>query len=216
MDALSTQIASRTFDTVKRGYDKRAVDAYLTRLGEQVGKLEDELRVVRSRLEVVEKQTRDVRDADTIVKTAFLAAAESKAKLIAEAESTATEIISAAEQRAETIAPVASTTSGEDAAAILLEAKRRLEDSERQARVRREEAELEARAIIASAKARVAEGGDEFSREETAAAAEELKHLVEALGALKEAAGSLGRAEKPSSDVESIVGNRSGDDPAST
>ena len=36
MDALSTQIASRTFATAKRGYDKDTVDSYLAKIGEQV------------------------------------------------------------------------------------------------------------------------------------------------------------------------------------
>ena len=74
MDTLSTQIASRTFDIVKRGYEPGAVDAYLRKIGDQVGKLEDAIRVGRKHVEALELRTKDVVDADTVVRTAFLAA----------------------------------------------------------------------------------------------------------------------------------------------
>lgn len=213
MDALSTQISSRSFDRVRRGYDQRAVDSYLTKLGDQVSKLEDELRVVRSKLEAVEKQTQDIRDADTIVKTAFLAAAESKAKLIAEAQTTAAEIIGAAEDKAQ---GVAASSKGQDdrekAALILQEARRRLEESEREAAARRQEAELEAKAIIAAAQSRV-ETGEAALQEGAISAAEELKHLVDELGALREAAEQgLGQTARLESEIEAVVGSRSLED----
>ena len=213
MDALSTQISSRSFDTVRRGYDPRAVDSYLAKLGEQVAKIEDELRVVRSKLETVEKQTQNIRDADTIVKTAFLAAAESKAKLIAEAETTAAEIIGAAEDKAQGIAAGAEAgDEREEAMAMLREARRRLEESERQAVARREEAELEAQAIITAARTRIETGGAPLE-EGVTAAAKELTHLVDELAALREAAmQGLGQTASLESEIAAVVGSQSLED----
>ena len=188
MDALSTQITSRTFDTVRRGYDPGAVDAYLKRLADQVARLEDEIRVGRSRIDALERQTRDVKDADTVVRTAFLAAAEAKANLMAEAEEKASEILAGAELKAREMAhSAAAATAGEQATALIVEAERKLADSERVAAATREEAERAAFAIIDSARERASEPpGAEPSG--AAAAAAELQDLLDTLGSLKEAA----------------------------
>ncbi len=176
MDALSTQVASRKFAVTRKGYDPAKVDAYLTKVGDLVAKLEDELRVARSRIDALERQSRDVRDADTVVKTAFLAAAEAKSKLMAEAE-----------HKAERIAgSTAAEAAGDEASLLLLQAKQHLEDSERRATERRMEAEHEAMAIIDDARSRASAGTAPGT--EVAEAADELQKLMETLGALKETA----------------------------
>lgn len=203
MDAMSTQIASRTFDTVKRGYDKSAVDAYLARIGDQVGKLEDELRVARKHIQQLEHRAKDVSAADTVVRTAFLAAAESKAKLIEEAEAKADQIVAAAEARA---AQVGGASGASEVESLLLEARRRLEESERAAVARREQAEREAAEIIAAAEARVARAGAPVADEHASEAADELSRLVETLGSLKEAARQgLEQAASLEADIESVI-----------
>lgn len=187
MDALSTQVASRKFAVTRKGYDPAKVDAYLTKVGDLVAKLEDELRVARSRIDALERQSRDVRDADTVVKTAFLAAAEAKSKLMAEAEAKAASIIAEAEHKAERIAAsTAVEAAGDEASLLLLQAKQHLEDSERRATERRMEAEHEAMAIIDDARSRASAGTAPGT--EVAEAADELQKLMETLGALKETA----------------------------
>jgi len=199
MDTLSTQIASRSFDKVRRGYDPRTVDAYLSDLGDQVAKLENSLRVARSRITTFEHQTRDVRDADTVVSTAFLAAADAKAKLIEEGQARAAEIIAEAEKSAATIGTA-------EAESMLREARRRLEESERDASTRREEAEREAAAIITQARTRLSVTGASPPGTDPAAAADELERLVATLGALKEAAREgLEQAASLEADIEAVV-----------
>ncbi len=204
MDALSTQIALKKFDTVRRGYDPRRIDAYLSDLGDQVAKLEDALRVARSRIVTLEHQARDVRDADTVVSTAFLAAADAKAKLIEEGQARAAEIVADAQRRAATID--GGGTGTDEAESLLREARRRLEESEHDAATRREEAEREAAAIIAQAKARLSEAGASPTTTDPAAAADELERLVATLGELKEAAREgLEQASSLEADIEAIV-----------
>lgn len=206
MDALSTQIASRKFETVKRGYDPAVIDAYLSKIGDQVAKLEDSLRVARSRIEDLEHQTRDVRDADTVVQTAFLAAAEAKARLIAEAEAKAAQIIAQAESRAAAMDKPNLVT--DEADSLLREARRRLEESERHATARRLEAEQEAARIISAAKDRVV-GIDAPPTDDPAAAADELNRLVETLGSLKKVARQgLEQAENLGAEIEAVIGEQ--------
>jgi DivIVA domain-containing protein len=210
MDALSTQIASRSFDTVKRGYDTAAVDSYLAKLGDQVGKLEDEVRVARKHIQQLEHRAKDASAADTVVRTAFLAAAESKAKLIEEAEAKARQIIAAAEAQAAQVVQAQAGAAGGSAEveSLLNEARRKLDESERAAAARREQAEREAAEIIAVAEARVARStatGDEGA----SGAADELSRLVATLGSLKEAARQgLEQAATLEADIESVIAER--------
>ena len=209
MDAVSTQLTSKRFETVRKGDDSRAVDAYLAKVGDQVAKLEDELRVTRSRVDALEKQSRDVRDADTVVKTAFLAAANSKAKLISHAEDKAAAIIAEAEAAAERmVESAASDAAGEEATALLEEAERLLEEAERQAAARREEAERDAIAIIEAARSRVA-GFDKEVAADVSEAAEELQRLMTTLGALKETArDGLQQVASIEADIDAVVAER--------
>ena len=178
-------------------------------VGDQVAKLEDDLRVTRSRVDALEKQSRDVRDADTVVKTAFLAAADSKAKLISHAEDKAAAIIAEAEAAAERmVESAASDAAGEEATALLEEAERLLEEAERQAAARREEAERDAIAIIEAARSRVA-GFDKEVAADVSEAAEELQRLMTTLGALKETArDGLQQVASIEADIDAVVAER--------
>ena len=87
-----------------------------------------------------------------------------------------------------------------------MRARRRLEESEHDAATRREEAEREAAAIIAQAKARLSEAGASPTTTDPAAAADELERLVATLGELKEAAREgLEQASSLEADIEAIV-----------
>lgn len=206
MDALSTQISSRSFEIEKRGYEKTAVDSYLRKIGGQVEKLEDALRVARRRIEELEHRSKDASAADTVVRTAFLAAAESKAKLIEDAEAKAEAIVAEAERQA---AKLREGAGAAEAESLLVEARRRLEDSEKLAEARRHQAEQEAAEIIAAARARVSEMPEPATETNASDAADELSRLVATLGSLKEAARQgLAQAASLEADIESVIAER--------
>ena len=157
MNPLSTKITGHAFETVKRGYEPAAVDRYLRDLVGAVEALEDELTIAQTKIAALEKRVRGDRDADTVVQTAFLAAAEAKSKLLEEAEYKAKEIIAAAEARAQ---GMTAGTGLDDSAAILEEAKllkaeaeKRLHEAKQEARDVVAHADQEAKAILSAARA---------------------------------------------------------------
>lgn len=208
MDALSTQIASRKFERVKHGYDPKAVESWLAKVGDHMAKLEDALRAANSRIDELERLTRDVKDADAVVRTAFLAASDAKAKLIAEAEARARQIVAQAEKRAAELDSGAASTSHDQVESMLSEARTRIEESERFAAARRAEAEREAVEIIQAARERLTEAGSSGRDEEAEEATAELRRLVATLGSLKQAARQgLEQAEQLEADIEAVIGD---------
>jgi cell division initiation protein len=164
MNPLSTKITPRSFETVKRGYDQQEVDRYLRSLTTEVEALEDELTKAKTKLATLEKRIQGDRDANTVVQTAFLAAAEAKSKLLEDAQERADQIIAAAEARARVIAdsdaaaermetPTAELESlRREAGELLAEAEQRLSGAESEARRIRARAQQEAEEIIGSAR----------------------------------------------------------------
>lgn len=164
MNPLSTTITPRTFETVKRGYDPQEVDRYLRSLTTDVEALEDELTKAKTKLGTLEKRIQGDRDADTVVQTAFLAAAEAKSKLLEDAQERADQMIAAAEARARVIANTdeaaerMETPSAEleslrrEAGELLAEAEQRLAGAESEARRIRAKAQQEAEEIISAAR----------------------------------------------------------------
>ena len=193
MDSLSTQVASHEFPTTKRGYDPAAVDAYLRTLGRDISKLEGELSVTRTKLSAMEKRIKDNKDADTVVSTAFLAAAESKRKLLEEAEQRAAQMIADAEAAVADIKPPSNEELDllrDEAEQILNRARRHLTESRAEADQTLEEAKAEAEQLVADARrqalAAVTTGQTETDRE-VEAVRDELQRLVLMLRSLKTA-----------------------------
>jgi DivIVA domain-containing protein len=193
MDLLSTRVASHEFPTTKRGYDPAAVDAYLRALGREVSKLEGELSVTRTKLSSLEKRLKDNKDADTVVSTAFLAAAESKRKLLEDAEQRAAQMIAEAEAAVADIKPPSNEELDElrdEAEQILNRARRHLSESRDEADRMLSEAKEEADEVLGEARrsalSAVRNGQSEVEGN-VDAVRDELQRLVLMLRSLKSA-----------------------------
>jgi DivIVA domain-containing protein len=193
MDSLSTQVASHEFPTAKRGYDPAAVDGYLRTLGREISKLEGELSVTRTKLSALEKRIKDNRDADTVVSTAFLAAAESKRKLLEDAEHRAAQMIAEAEAAVAGIKPPSNEELDalrDEAEQILNRARRHLSESREEADRTLREAKQQAEEIVSEARrhalSAVRDGQSEVEGN-VDAVRDELQRLVLMLRSLKSA-----------------------------
>ena len=193
MDSLSTRVASQEFPTANRGYDPAAVDAYLRSLGREISKLEGELSATRTKLVALEKRIKDNKDADTVVSTAFLAAAESKRKLLEDAEQRAAQMIADAEAAVANIKPPSNEELDElrdEAEHILNRARRHLAESRDEADRMLLEAKEEADEILGEARrsalSAVREGQSEMEGD-VDAVRDELQRLVLMLRSLKAA-----------------------------
>jgi DivIVA domain-containing protein len=212
MDPLSSKITMRAFTTVKRGYDPNEVDAYLRDVAARVASIEDELSRAHTKVVGLEKRVQGDRDADTVVQTAFLAAAEAKAKLLQEARARADEIIASAEARAgaEMGDPGATVTAARaEAERMLAEAQRHVEALEADIARRRQEAEAEIAAMVADARA--AGGGMDRGAlvaidDEIDEAREKLHRIVWLLRTLKEAVrGGIDPAETTVPELQVVL-----------
>ena len=148
---LSTELTQHDFTTVKKGgYDPGVVDDYLEDASFQVARLEEQLKIARTRIAEFEKRIQGDEDAETVVQTAFLAAAEVKAKMLEEAEAKAAEIVAGAEITAGGSSDVDGLR--QEATEILMLAKTKLEDSEAEAQRRIDAAEQQADEILTMAR----------------------------------------------------------------
>jgi cell division septum initiation protein DivIVA len=210
MESLSSRISKRDFPLAKRGYEPAAVNAYIDSIGRSAAVLEEELAVVKAKAEKLETRLRGKSDADTVVQTAFLAAAEAKSKLLAEAEARASAMIAAAEARAAEIAPgSASGLTAPTRDADGLEAARsRAQQIEADAIRLLEEARREAESIVAEAR-RIAAGGSGDTGQidgQVDEAREELHRLLWLIKTVKEAvATGLGAAEAHSPELAVVL-----------
>lgn len=230
MQQLSTQLTSHSFSRIKRGgYDPSEVDAYLDDLSRAVGRLEEHIAIARTRIGEFEKRVKGDEDAETVVQTAFLAAAEVKSKMLSEAEDRAAEIV----RNAQAAGATASSPDGEaeqvrlEAHTILTAAKQKLAESEVEAERRITAADAQADQILALARRRALTpvGDDRTSTEKQVEdAREELQRLVFMLRSLKslirdgftQADAEDARLKAMLGEAEALVGIVDGDqvDPA--
>lgn len=189
MDQLSTKLTSQSFTTLKKGgYDPDEVHEYLDRLSHDVARVEEQLAIERTRVGELEKRIKGDQDAETVVQTAFLAAAEVKAKMLQDAETRAAEIISSAEQTAGggagSIDAAAAAAARQEAQSILMTAKQKLEESEIEANRRVADANEQAEQILALARRRALTTVGSEGRDVEEARAE-LQRLVFMIRSLK-------------------------------
>ncbi len=191
MDSLSSRVAGIEFPIVKRGYDAESVDGHLESIATEVAILEEELAVANAKAAQLEARLRRTGDADTVVQTAFLAAAEAKAKLLQEAEARGDEIVAAAEARAAAIvADAGGTPVVESDQASLDAARAKAKEIEADAIRLLEDAKREAESIVAHARAELQAAGDDPTEaivERTDAAREELHRIMWLLKTVKQA-----------------------------
>jgi cell division septum initiation protein DivIVA len=191
MDSLASRVTGAEFPLVKRGYDPDAVDTFITNTTKGIVALEEDLSVAKAKAAKLEERLRSTSDADTVVQTAFLAAAEAKAKLLHEAEERSAEIIAVAEARAaEIVGGITSADASPDAAHAIERARARAEDIEEQALALLHEARREAEGLVTDAQ-RVAAGlgndADDSTVARADAAREELHRIMWLLKTVKQA-----------------------------
>lgn len=132
---LSDQLVEVDFEQVRRGYDPIAVTSFLAKLSEQARQLESEVANANARYNASERR---IQDADTnkhSVSAAFVAAADAKQALLADAERKAARILDKArDQAARLTGPHDDLEqSRSDIADLMMTAKRRLDNAEAEA-----------------------------------------------------------------------------------
>ena len=206
MDSLSSRVAGAVFPLVKRGYEPRAVDAFMDALARQVASIEADLAVAKAKAAQLETRLRSTADADTVVQTAFLAAAEAKAKLLHEAEQRGEQIVAAAQARAAAI----DAESGGDAPTMPLEDARSRADSIEADAIRLlEDARREAEAIVTEARRTALNAVDEGRDavvERADEAREELHRIMWLLKTVKQAVSTgLVAAQDAAPEIDLII-----------
>lgn len=213
MDSLASRVTGTEFPLVKKGYDPDAVDTFIESISKSVVALEEELSVAKAKAVKLEDRLRSTSDADTVVQTAFLAAAEAKAKLLQEAEARGAEIIAAAEAKAAEIANEITTEDGSpDAARAIEHARTRAAEIEHQALALLEEARTEAEGLVTDAQ-RVAAGmavdEDDPIVTRTDAAREELHRIMWLLKTVKQAIHTgLVAAQEDAPELELVLNDQ--------
>jgi len=155
MDTLSTKLEDTTFPLSRRGYDTAAVDRFMDNLRDVVVDLEARLMVAMSKSGSLETQMRAVGDAGHVAEAAFVAAADAKRRLIAQAERKASDIIAEANAEAARLLGEperAVDKARREADEVLNEAVKRIEASDARAARIVEQAEMTARTILADAR----------------------------------------------------------------
>jgi DivIVA domain-containing protein len=128
-------IRNVAFPVARRGYDRRAVDAYVTRINRLIAELE---------------ATRSPRDA---VQHALERSEEDRSAMLAHARATAAQIIESAQQEAEEITAAARA----DAASIVVDASTRADGSKLEADAYVAKAHSEAEQIVSDSRAEAAD-----------------------------------------------------------
>ena len=200
MDSLASRVTGAEFPLVKRGYDPDAVDSFIEGISTSIVALEEELSVAKAKAVKLEERLRSTSDADTVVQTAFLAAAEAKAKLLHEAEARGAEIVAAAEAKAAEIAADITTEDGSpDAARAIEHARARAGEIETQALALLDEARREAETL----------DDDDPVVTRTDAAREELHRIMWLLKTVKQAVHTgLVAAQEEAPELELVLNDQ--------
>ncbi len=140
---LSDKLVETDFEQVRRGYDPIAVTSFLNKLSEQARALEAELANANARANALERRLNERETNKSQVSAAFVAAADAKQALLADAERQANRILERArDQAAQLSGPHQDIESSRrEIADLMLQAQRKLNN-----------AEAEAAEIVAAAK----------------------------------------------------------------
>ena len=97
---LSDRLVEADFDQVRRGYDPIAVTSFLTKSADMARKLEAEVANVNARYNALERRLNSSETNKSQVSAAFVAAADAKQALLADAQRQANRIIEKAREEA--------------------------------------------------------------------------------------------------------------------
>ena len=194
MQTIAQRIRSKEFTRGRKGFDADEVDGFLASVADEVEELEAQLRKETVRANALERRVQSPEEAEGNLEAAFLAAAETKQKLIDEAQERAREIIIEAREEADRLVMVPKNEARrtqEESSAILLQAKERLESAQREAASIEERARAEATQLEAEAAERGRRAVEESER-----------RAQEAIDAARhEAAIRIAAAQRESSDI---------------
>ena len=196
MQTIAQRIRAKEFSRGRKGFDSDEVTSFLSTVADEVEELEAELRRETVRANALERRVQSPEEAEGNLEAAFLAAAETKQKLIDEAQERAREIIIEAREEADRLVDVPKNEARraqEESSAILLQAKERLEYAQREAASIEERARAEAAQLEADA----AERGRRAVEESERRAQESID------AARHEAAIRIAAAQRESADVRS-------------
>ncbi|MCP3974883.1 MAG: hypothetical protein GY720_10360 [bacterium] len=132
---LSDQLVEVDFEQVRRGYDPIAVTSFLAKLSEQARRLEGEVANANARFNALERRMQDSDTNKHSVSAAFVAAADAKQALLADAERKATRILDKARDQAARLSGPHDDLeqSRSEIADLMMTAKRRLDNAETEA-----------------------------------------------------------------------------------
>lgn len=132
---LSDQLVEVDFEQVRRGYDPIAVTSFLAKLSEQARRLEAEVANANARYNALERRAKDVETNKHSVSAAFVAAADAKQALLADAERKANRILDRAKDQAARLSGPHDDLekSRSEIADLMMRAKRRLDNAEAEA-----------------------------------------------------------------------------------
>ena len=132
---LSDKLVEADFEQVRRGYDPIAVNGFLTKLSERARQLEAELANVNARNNALERRLDENESNKSQVSAAFVAAADAKQTLLADAERQAKRIMDQAKDQADKLGGphVDIEQSRREVADLLLQAQRRVSAAEEEA-----------------------------------------------------------------------------------
>jgi DivIVA domain-containing protein len=144
MDSLVESVEGRSFDQVRRGYDRSQVDAFLSEMAASIAVLEENLRDTLIHNRELDRRRVGNREAEDSVESAYVAAAEAKHKLLSEAEERAALILRDAEIESARLLSeprAAAEQARKDAEGLLMQAQARLDAANQEAATIAEEAE---------------------------------------------------------------------------
>lgn len=194
MQTLAQKIRAKEFTRARKGLDIDEVKAFLAAIADEVEELESELRKETVRANSLERRVQSPHEAEGSLEAAFLAAAETKQKLMDEAQERARQIVIEAREEAEKLVATPkeeARRTQEESTAILLQATERLESAQREAAAIEERARAEAAKLEAEAAERGRRAVDEADRR--------AQETIDA--ARHEAAIRIAAAQRESSDI---------------
>lgn len=132
---LSDKLVEAEFEQVRRGYDPIAVTSFLNKLSDQARRLEAELANANARYNSLERRLKDAESNKSQVSAAFVAAADAKQALLADAQRQANRIIEEAKNQADRLGGphVEVEQSRREVADLMLQAQRKIGAAEAEA-----------------------------------------------------------------------------------
>lgn len=213
---LSDRLIEADFEQVRRGYDPIAVTSFLSKLSEKARKLEAEVANANARYNALDRRLKDSETNKSQVSAAFVAAADAKQALLADAERQANRILERARDQAARLSGPHEDLeqTRREIADLMLQAKKRLSTAEAEASQILEKAKVEAEEITSATRATALSAVTESKAEAErtlAAAKDEYRRVALMLRGLKAAVRDVvARAELDHEEIRVALADPAG------